>query len=77
MILLLWKYRCPSRTVYVLAIADNVNTQQPADSRPDLNAVPLPILKTARDNPEALWSFLLNPLTPYVEARAAAIRSAR
>lgn len=39
-----------------------------------LHEVPLPILEFAKDDPEALWEFLVDPETPYLEARAAAVR---
>lgn len=48
--------------------------QVSAKDQPNLNAVPLPILEVAQDNPEALWDFLVDPAMPYVEARAAAAR---
>jgi len=42
--------------------------------RPDLMAIELPILEVARNDPEALWSFLTDPKTPYTDAFAAAMR---
>jgi hypothetical protein len=41
---------------------------------PDPSKVALPVLDAARERPEALWAFLIDPETPYEQAMAAAHR---
>ncbi len=44
------------------------------DHRQRYRDLHLPILEEARENPEALWKFLTDPATPYLERQAAAHR---
>ena len=48
--------------------------QVPWDEVPDLTKVELPVLAEANNHPEVLWSFLIDPATPYEQALAAASR---
>lgn len=48
--------------------------QVPPGAEPDLAAIDLPILATARERPEELMAFLFDPATPYTRALAAASR---
>lgn len=61
----------------MLAMAASIAHAQIAmDQEPDLAKVDLPILAAAREHPEALWAFLIDPTTPYTDAMAAATRGA-
>lgn len=50
--------------------------REEGDHRQRYRHLDLPILEEARENPEALWTFLTDPATPYLERQATAHRCA-